>query len=244
MDKARYAHLVDEEKDIILNLYEQLFDHQSFTGRSGTFYGYEGLGSIYWHMVSKLLLACQESYFRGVAENADPVVLGKIKDHYYEINAGIGLHKSPLLYGAFPTDAYSHTPGNAGAQQPGMTGQVKEDFLSRMHELGIHIEEGGIVFRLSLLDPAELLTMERAFEYYNLQGELKQINLHKGQLVFTFCQVPVVYTLCTTNQINISLADGKTVVVTGQVLSQELSSKVFRRTSEIVKIEVQFSGMI
>lgn len=244
LDKARYAHLVDEEKDIILNLYEQLFDHQSFTGRSGTFYGYEGLGSIYWHMVSKLLLACQESYFRGVAENADPVVLGKIKDHYYEINAGIGLHKSPLLYGAFPTDAYSHTPGNAGAQQPGMTGQVKEDFLSRMHELGIHIEEGGIVFRLSLLDPAELLTMERAFEYYNLQGELKQINLHKGQLVFTFCQVPVVYTLCTTNQINITLADGKTVVVTGQALSQELSSKVFRRTSEIVKIEVQFSGMI
>ena len=41
-------------------LYEKTFNHQSFTGRSGTFYAYEGLGSIYWHMVSKLLLAAQE----------------------------------------------------------------------------------------------------------------------------------------------------------------------------------------
>ncbi len=55
-------------------------------------------------------------------EGADPVVVGKIKDHYFEIKAGIGLNKSPELYGAFPTDAYSHTPGNAGVQQPGMTG--------------------------------------------------------------------------------------------------------------------------
>ena len=42
-------------------LYEKTFNHQSFTGRSGTFYAYEGLGSIYWHMVAKLLLAAQEN---------------------------------------------------------------------------------------------------------------------------------------------------------------------------------------
>ena len=35
---------------------------QSFTGRSGAFYKYEGLGSIYWHMVSKLLVAVQETW--------------------------------------------------------------------------------------------------------------------------------------------------------------------------------------
>ena len=46
---------------------------------------------------------------------------------HFEINAGIGAHKSPELYGAFPTDPYSHTPGGKGAQQPGMTGQVKEE---------------------------------------------------------------------------------------------------------------------
>ena len=58
-------------------------------------------------------------------------------DHYFEINAGIGAHKSPELYGAFPTDPYSHTPGGKGAQQPGMTGQVKEDILCRFGELGV-----------------------------------------------------------------------------------------------------------
>src|SRR5574344_2352377 len=47
----------DGEVAAVLGLYEQLFDHQSFTGRSGTLYKYEGLGCIYWHMVSKWLLA-------------------------------------------------------------------------------------------------------------------------------------------------------------------------------------------
>ncbi|MDZ7764140.1 MAG: hypothetical protein U5K00_06890 [Melioribacteraceae bacterium] len=61
-----------------------------------------------------------------------------MKNYYYEIKEGIGVHKSPEKYGAFPTDPYSHTPSFAGVQQPGMTGQVKEDFISRIRELGIH----------------------------------------------------------------------------------------------------------
>ena len=51
----------EEEKADLLELYEKTFNHQSFMGRSGTFYAYEGLGSIYWHMVSKLLLAVREN---------------------------------------------------------------------------------------------------------------------------------------------------------------------------------------
>ena len=54
---SEYIKLAKEETGIILEIFERVFDHKSFTGRSGTFYGYEGLGSIYWHMVSKLLLA-------------------------------------------------------------------------------------------------------------------------------------------------------------------------------------------
>ena len=45
-------------------LFEQVFRHAEFTGRSGSFFAYEGLGSIYWHMVSKLLLAVQENHER------------------------------------------------------------------------------------------------------------------------------------------------------------------------------------
>ena len=65
-----YAALVKRDGPATLALFERLFDHESFTGRSGTFFGYEGLGSIYWHMVSKLLLAAQETYLRAVEAGA------------------------------------------------------------------------------------------------------------------------------------------------------------------------------
>jgi hypothetical protein len=238
LDSAKYSALLADEKDKVVKIYDELFDHQSFTGRSGTFYGYEGLGSIYWHMVSKLMLAAEECYFRGVFEGTDPAVVGKIKDHYYEIKAGIGLNKSPKLYGAFPTDAYSHTPGNAGAQQPGMTGQVKEDFISRIRELGIHIAEGEIIFEPGLLNPDELLKEESIYEYFDLKGAQEQITLKQGQLGFTFCQVPVIYSPAGEDQITVALAGGKSEVIRGNRLNKEISSKIFRRTSEVIKIEV------
>jgi hypothetical protein len=243
LDSAKYAHLVANEKEQVLAIFEELFDHQSFTGRSGTFYGYEGLGSIYWHMVSKLLLAAQECYFKGIYEGADPVVVGKIKDHYFEIKAGIGLNKSPELYGAFPTDAYSHTPGNAGAQQPGMTGQVKEDFISRIRELGIHIQDGEIVFQSSLLNPNELLNQESIFKYFNLKGESKHLTLEKGQLGFTFCQVPIFYIESNEDKTAVTFADGKQIFITGHCIGKEISSKIFQRTGEIAEIEVSFRDL-
>ena len=44
----------------VKSLYQETFNHHSFTGRSHGMFGFEGLGCIYWHMVSKLLLATQE----------------------------------------------------------------------------------------------------------------------------------------------------------------------------------------
>ena len=46
---------------------------------------------------------------------------------------------------------YSHTPAGKGAQQPGMTGQVKEDVLSRFGELGVVVSEGKLGFNPRLL---------------------------------------------------------------------------------------------
>jgi len=244
LDKDRYATLVAEEKESILAIYEVLFDHQSFTGRSGTFYGYEGLGSIYWHMVSKLSLAAQECYFDGKAKGADAKVLDRIIDHYYEIKAGIGLNKSPELYGAFPTDAYSHTPGNAGAQQPGMTGQVKEDFLTRMRELGIQVENGQLEFKLSLFNTEELLKEESIFEYFDLKGKKQQILLQKGQLAYTFCQVPIIYSASNEDKTTVTLSDGKQISFEVHDLNKEISAKLFRRNGEVSQIEVSFRSMI
>ena len=244
LDQTKYAALLSEEKDMILAMFLELFDHQSFTGRSGAFYGYEGLGSIYWHMVSKLLLATQECFFRGVDEGADPFTIAKIKDHYYEIRAGIGLYKSPELYGAFPTDAYSHTPANAGAQQPGMTGQVKEDFLSRMRELGIHIQNGEIVFLSSLFNSEELLREESEFDFFDLKGQKQQIILHAGQIAFTFCQVPVVYSVSKDDKIVVTFNDGKQIAISGHTIDSDISNRIFLRTGECVKLEVWFSDLL
>ena len=128
--------LIGKEGKGITSLFEHIFNHASFTGRSGTFFKYEGLGSIYWHMVSKLALAVQECFFESLDRKEPESVTGYLAKFYHEIQEGLGIHKDPAVYGAFTTDPYSHTPRHAGVQQPGMTGQVKEDILSRMGELG------------------------------------------------------------------------------------------------------------
>lgn len=164
--KYRNANdLPDELKD----LYESIFHHHAFTGRSGTFYKYEGLGCIYWHMVSKLLLAVGE-VIQSVSPQDGPcsvseAICQRLRDHYMAIREGIGAHKSPVEYGAFPFDAYSHTPTMAGAQQPGMTGQVKEDIISRWFELGVAVEEGQLSFLPTMLREADFVNGELRFHY-------------------------------------------------------------------------------
>lgn len=238
-----YSSLPASEKVKVLAIYEEVFDHHSFTGRSGTFFAYEGLGSIYWHMVSKLLLAIQECYYSGLDEKADEVILQKIRSHYTEVREGLGLHKSPELYGAFPTDAYSHTPGNAGAQQPGMTGQVKEDFLCRMRELGIQIDQGGIVFQHNLLNTKEFLDHESTFEYFDIQDKQAEISLKPGQLAFTFCQIPIVCTRSDEAKTIVTYSNGQVVSYPGNSLDKKLSTSVFKRTGEIASIELM-TGML
>jgi hypothetical protein len=233
-----YADLVAKDTKLVLDIFEEIFDHKSFTGRSGTFFGYEGLGSIYWHMVSKLLLAVQENCLLAVNTNEDVFITGKLLDHYYEINAGIGVHKSPELYGAFPTDAYSHTPATKGAQQPGMTGQVKEDILSRIGELGVFVEDGKIEFKPSLLKKSEFLESSKEFEFINLKNEKKTLSIDKNQMCFTYCQVPVVYELSTNEMIEVVFNDSSKVLFDGLSLDAETSTKIFNRTNEIHHLKV------
>ena len=236
-----YGDLVAKESDYVLAVFEEIFDHKSFTGRSGTFFGYEGLGSIYWHMVSKLLLAVQENCLLAINTNQSEALIGKLLDHYYEINAGIGVHKSPELYGAFPTDAYSHTPATKGAQQPGMTGQVKEDILSRFGELGVFVENGKVVFKPRLLKTSEFLNADEVFTYINVKGDKKEININKNQLCFTYCQVPVIYSISDENNVKVVFNNDTKIGFSNLALDKETSTKMFNRTGEIEYIKVSVS---
>ncbi|WP_298538772.1 hypothetical protein [uncultured Aquimarina sp.] len=239
-----YDLLVEKYRGLVLDTFEKVFNHKSFTGRSGTFYGYEGLGSIYWHMVSKLLLAVQECCLVAINNNESDEVVGRLLEHYYEINEGIGVHKSPELYGAFPTDPYSHTPAGKGAQQPGMTGQVKEDILSRLGELGVSVKNSELQFNPCLLRIGEFLKDPKMFHYTDINQNKKQLQLYKHELAFTYCQVPVVYSLSGENSIEITYIDGSIVSHIGLNLDVLISKKLFKRTGEIESIKVNIEKTI
>jgi hypothetical protein len=230
--------LSKEKKQALGLLFEAIFDHKSFTGRSGTFYGYEGLGSIYWHMVSKLRLAVLENCYLAAQTNVDESLFTKLALHYYEIADGIGVHKTPELYGAFPTDPYSHTPMNKGAQQPGMTGQVKEDILCRMGELGVLVRDGNLMFCPILLKTNELLSSTSTFEYFDVNGDLKYITTAANSLAFTYCQVPVIYALNESKSITLYYENGDTLVLPSQTLDATQSMKIFSRSGKVTKIVV------
>jgi hypothetical protein len=233
-----YKKLVEKESEKIYAIFEDIFNHKSFTGRSGTFFGYEGLGSIYWHMVSKLLLATLEVTKDAIGNNSDSRKIGRLFDHYYEINAGIGAHKSPELYGAFPTDPYSHTPGGKGAQQPGMTGQVKEDILSRFGELGFYVKNGCLGFSPDILNPSEFITKTQSFDYYDVKGQKQNIPVSAGSLVFTICQVPIVYKSGAELGIIIEFNDGGTKNLKGKELDYETTQFIFKRLDKVKMVVV------
>jgi len=243
-ESSKYGDLIHKERIALLDLYETVFNHKAFTGRSGTFFGYEGLGSIYWHMVSKLALAAQECCLKAIREKENPETIGRLLEHYYEICEGIGVHKSPSLYGAFPTDPYSHTPGGKGAQQPGMTGQVKEDILSRFGELGVFVKEGKLEFAPDMLRKTEFLLQAQNFSYIDVKGNNQQIEISANSLCFTYCQVPVIYTLSATKRIEIHYTDGSTRSLDSQQLDGTTSSQLFRRSGEIASLLVQVNEAV
>ncbi len=244
LGNSEYANLVEKESKSILEIFENVFNHKAFTGRSGTFYGYEGLGSIYWHMVSKLQLAVQEVCLKAVEKEETAEVIGKLLEHYYEINAGVGVHKSPALYGAFPTDPYSHTPEGRGAQQPGMTGQVKEDILSRFGELGVFVNDGCLYFNPCLLRKNEFTIQERMYHYVTVQKEHKSFAPAIGSLCFTYCQVPIIYRIAKTNSIEIENQDGTLTINNTLKLDADTSRNIFNRTGAITKITVHVDESI
>ena len=233
----KYTSLVKEEYNNILEVFEDVFNHKEFTGRSGTFFGYEGLGSIYWHMVSKLSLAVLETTKKAISEK-DNIIIGRFYDHYFEILEGIGVNKSPELYGAFPTDPYSHTPAGKGAQQPGMTGQVKEDVISRFGELGVEVNNGVISFNPEMLRDQEFLETTETFRYVNLSKEKIELDVKKNSLCFTYCQVPIIYSKSSSQKITIDFINGKSVSIQGNELDNDSSKSLFDRENIIKQINV------
>jgi hypothetical protein len=238
-EQKRWAESVARDRSAALDLYEDVFKHRSYTGRSGAMYAYEGLGSVYWHMVAKLLLAVQEVVLRAETGGTSSETREALAVMYYRIRSGLGFEKTPGEYGAFPTDPYSHTPPHGGAKQPGMTGQVKEEILTRLGELGVVVERGVVSFRPVLLRPDEFLGLPGVYRFYDFAGKAGSIDLRAGSLAFTFCQVPIVYErVAGEGWIRVVLDDGSKTTRPGGCLDESLSSELFGRSGRIAGISV------
>ncbi len=237
--QAARSAAVARDRAAVLALFEDVFAHRSYTGRSGVMYGYEGIGCIYWHMVAKLLLATQELVLRAERAGAPLAVREGLARMYLRIRAGIGYEKTVAEYGAFPTDPYSHTPAAGGAKQPGMTGQVKEEILTRFGEFGVQVEAGALRFAPVLLEAREFLAAPAPFEHFDVAGCARTLDLPADSLAFTLCQVPVVYRRTSGGAgIEVVLADGTTHAQPGNSLDAALSAEVFARNGKIASITV------
>ncbi|MBY9005896.1 MAG: hypothetical protein KGD63_03975 [Candidatus Lokiarchaeota archaeon] len=235
LNKIKDEKILDYTKEdykMVLDIYEKIFNHKSYTGRSGTFYKYEGLGSTYWHMVSKLLLAIGENIQWNYENGTKNDVLKNLIQHYFDIKRGIGAHKSPKEYGSFPFIPYSHTPLMGGVQQPGMTGQVKEDIISRFLELGVFVREGQISFHPIILKKSE----------FNEPGMFISEKYNIPYLGFTLCNILVLYLIDDLQGLELEIDNGNTIKFDGYTLSKESSLMIFNRDKKINKVIVHLNN--
>ncbi|MEM6532341.1 MAG: hypothetical protein AAF654_06945 [Myxococcota bacterium] len=236
LDELAVEYDIKESRPLLAELYENTFRHREFTGRSGTMFGFEGLGSIYWHMVSKLLLAVQENYFDALDQGAPESK--QLAALYYRVREGIGFNKTPEEYGAFPTDPYSHTPKHSGARQPGMTGQVKEEILTRFGELGLRLNGGAVKIQPSLLRAQEFVNGSRVFCYLAADDQWRDLDVPDNALAFTWCQVPFVYSRGGDASVVVKTRDGGERKHDELLLDRGTAAEIFGRTGEVVRVDV------
>jgi hypothetical protein len=234
-----YRALVELHGEAARQAYEAVFQHHAFTGRSGTMHKYEGLGCIYWHMVAKLLVATQEVLFEAVDGGAADATVQALVRAYWRVQAGLLCHKSAAESGVFSTDPYSHTPLHEGAQQPGMTGLVKEELLVRPGELGARVKDGRIVLTPVLLRRSALLTASASLSTYDVDGRPQLLELHAGSLCFSLCRVPFVLRASDGPwQLTVSARDGTRRTLSGRELDAEASASILSGGGRVARVDV------
>jgi hypothetical protein len=119
-----------------------------------------------------------------------------------------------------------------------MTGQVKEEILTRLGELGVTVKDGCITFQPRVLHPAEFSAAPHPFAYVAVTGAERTVDLPARSLAFTFCQAPVVYVLSTESSLTLQHATGATEVLPGNTLPAAASRELFHRTGRLASITV------
>jgi hypothetical protein len=119
-----------------------------------------------------------------------------------------------------------------------MTGQVKEDVLARLGELGVTVRDGRLGFAPALLPRAEFLAAPQVATVRGVDGPV-DLPLAPGTLAFTVCQVPVVYRRTdAAPRVSVVGRDGTERSFDGAFLDAATSRAVFERTGAVARIEV------
>ena len=119
-----------------------------------------------------------------------------------------------------------------------MTGQVKEEVITRLMELGVIVEAGCIRFNPFILRKSEFLVTNDTLVYFDLNGDQQSLGLSAGQLGFTYCQVPVVYSLAKQTSIKLSFTDGTSSTIADNGIDPDVSMQIFDKKGTVTKIEV------
>ena len=121
-----------------------------------------------------------------------------------------------------------------------MTGQVKEEVLTRFGELGVRVSGGAVRFEPCLLRAREFVTQPRPFRFLDIEEEWQELTVPKSGLAFTWCQVPLVYRLDDSAKaaVTVHLDDGSQQTLEELALPAGLSAELFMRSGRILRIEL------
>ena len=120
-----------------------------------------------------------------------------------------------------------------------MTGQVKEEIITRMGELGCSLKNGQLIFQTNLLKLSEFLKEDAIFSYVDINHNFSEYSLKPQQLAFTYCQVPIIYKLSEQDyNLSVSFNNQPEENISGNILPAEISKKLFSRSGEIKEIKV------
>ena len=121
-----------------------------------------------------------------------------------------------------------------------MTGQVKEEILTRFGELGLRVRDGSARFEPVLLRAQEFPDAPGEVTYADVGGHWQTLTRPAHAIAFTWCQVPVVYALSDTDDaaIEITGSDGNVRRTEGLALSREDTESIGARAGHILKLTV------
>ena len=104
--------------------------------------------------------------------------------------------------------------------------------------MGVRVKEGNLFFEPVLLRGEEFLDHEKLFYFFDINQKKNEILLLPESLVFTICQVPVIYRKSDESVTEVYALDGSVTHLKGNQLNTKISQSIFSRKGEYVKIIV------